>query len=96
MSGFGLTSAAPPWGYSTANPYSPYLGQGLTSCAAGTGFNTPAIGFGDNHADFGSTSTVSSSECHQINVNPLIAISSFFRGTLTCILLQSSPSRRGA
>ncbi|KAJ1525815.1 hypothetical protein ONE63_009018 [Megalurothrips usitatus] len=66
MSGFGLTSAAPHWGYSTANPYSPYLGQGLgqglTSCAAGSGFNTPAIGFGtaDNHADFGSTSTVSS------------------------------------
>ncbi|XP_034239934.1 runt-related transcription factor 1-like isoform X2 [Thrips palmi] len=62
MSGFGLTSAAPHWGYSAANPYSPYLGQGLTSCAATTGFNTPAIGFGttDNHADFGSTSTVSS------------------------------------
>ncbi|KAK3923185.1 Protein lozenge, partial [Frankliniella fusca] len=60
MSGFGLTSAAPHWGYSTANPYSPYLGQGLTSCAASSGFNTPAIGFTENHAEFGSTSTVSS------------------------------------
>jgi hypothetical protein len=48
MGQFGLSATNSHWGYSTANPYSSYLGPAgaLGSCAAaGGGFSAPALGF---------------------------------------------------
>ncbi|XP_075210247.1 uncharacterized protein LOC142317574 [Lycorma delicatula] len=67
MSQFGLNNSHH-WGYSTATPYSTYLGAGtLSSCAAATAassFNTPSLGFTaseHNQDTFNSNSTASSS-----------------------------------